>query len=124
MAVAMAALLAAGMAYWLMRPPPPDLERATVVYAQRCAYCHDLEGSIGVALGPRVIASFRTARRLYNYTRLAMPYDAPRTMTDADIWLTVSYMIQTTDLAPRVTAVTDANADDITLEVLDDPTVR
>jgi hypothetical protein len=45
-------------------------------------------------------------------------------MTDADIWLTVSYMIQTTDLAPRVTAVTDANADDITLEVLDDPTVR
>ena len=66
----------------------------------------------------------RSPRRLFNYLRIAMPYDAPRTMTDEDIRLSVSYLVRTTGLAPDQRAINHRNADRVTFEPWRPPTGR
>ena len=58
--------------------------RAAELYEARCAVCHEVEGGIGTRLDRRVLAYYETARGLFNYVRLAMPYDAPRTLPDEE----------------------------------------
>ena len=92
--------------------------------APSCAYCHDIEGAIGVPLGERVIRSYGSARRLFNYTKLAMPYDAPRTMTDEDVWLTVGFLIRSRGLATGETTINERTADRVTFEPWSPSSVR
>lgn len=93
------------------RVAPDHAERAAAAYAARCAYCHDVEGNIGMPLDERVVRGYGTARRLYDYVRLAMPYDRPRTLPDHEIWLSVSYLIRSRGLAAQG-AVIDAESAD------------
>lgn len=87
--------------------------RGTVVYRQRCAACHGLNGE-GIAANPRLVgrapADFSFARvgpsvprtignywpyatTLYDYINRAMPFDAPGTLPPADVYSLVAYLL-------------------------------
>lgn len=111
------ALLAAALVVLVVfRPARDDTAAAEIVYQARCAYCHDLDGTIGVKLDERVIRSYGSARRLFNYLRIAMPYDTPRTMTDSDIWLTTGYLLLSRGIVPPGTRIHERTADEITFQ--------
>ncbi len=56
------ALLAAALGALLMlRPGGDDAAASEIVYQARCAYCHDLDGAIGVKLDERVIRFYGSA---------------------------------------------------------------
>ena len=106
------ALLAATLgALAVFRPGADDSAASEIVYQARCAYCHELDDAIGVKLDERVIRSYGSARRLFNYLRIAMPYDAPRTMTDEDLWLTTGYLLRSRSIVPPRTRVHERTAD-------------
>ena len=93
-----------------------DRVRAAELYEVRCAVCHDVEGGIGTRLDRRVLASYETAWGLFNYVRLAMPYDAPRTLPDEEYWLAVGHLLRSLGLVGEEVVVNAATADGIELE--------
>ncbi len=91
-----------------------EREVAAELYQMRCAVCHDLEGGIGTPLVPRVLATYGTARLLFNYIRLAMPYEAPRTLSNEAYWLTVGHLLRSQGLVDEDAVVNEETADGIT----------
>ena len=86
--------------------PAQQLERGAAVYRRECQHCHDVEGAIGVPLTSRVLASFGTARRLFNYVQLSMPYQAPRTLAGGEYWDVVAFLVARHALAPDTIILT------------------
>ena len=70
-----------------------------LVYARRCAFCHDVEGQVGAEITAASLASRGDEETLTRYLRLAMPYEAPGTMTDAEYRATARYLLETRGLA-------------------------
>ena len=93
-----------------------ERELAAEIYQSRCAVCHDLEGGIGAPLGPRVLASYGTAQLLFNYVRLAMPYEAPRTLSNEAYWRAVGHLLRSRGLVDEDTVVNEETAEGITLD--------
>ena len=93
-----------------------ERELAAEFYQMRCAVCHELEGGIGSPLSPRVLASYGTAQLLFNYVRLAMPYEAPRTLSNEEYWLTVGHLLRSRGLVGEDAVVNDETAEGITLD--------
>ncbi len=91
-------------------------ESAAEFYQMRCAACHELDGGIGSPLGPRVLASYGTAQLLFNYVRLAMPYEAPRTLSNQEYWLTVGHLLRSRGLVDEDAVVNQKTAEGITLD--------
>jgi hypothetical protein len=90
--------------------------QAAELYQMRCATCHELEGGIGSPLYPRVLASYGTARLLFNYVRLAMPYEAPRTLSNDEYWLAVGHLLRSRELVGEDLDVNAETAGGITLD--------
>ena len=76
----------------------PEVDGA-LVYAQRCAFCHDVEGQVGAEITAATLAFRGDEETLTRYLRLAMPYEAPGTMTDAEYRATARYLLETRGLA-------------------------
>lgn len=70
-----------------------------LVYARRCAFCHDVEGAVGAEITASTLASRGDEETLYRYLRLAMPYEAPGSMTDAEYRATARHLLQSRGLA-------------------------
>jgi hypothetical protein len=94
-----------------------ERELAAEFYQMRCAVCHELEGGIGSPLSPRVLASYGTAQLLFNYVRLAMPYEAPRTLSNEEYWLAVGHLLRSRGLVDEDAVVNEETAEGITLSV-------
>lgn len=92
-----------------------ERELAAEFYQMRCAVCHELDGGIGSPLGPRILASYGTAQLLFNYVRLAMPYEAPRTLTNEEYWQTVGHLLRSRGLVDEDAVVNQQTAEGITL---------
>ena len=93
-----------------------EREFAAELYLGRCAICHEVENGIGTPLAPRVLASYRTAQLLFNYVRLAMPYEAPRTLSDEAYWLTVGHLLRSRGLVDEDAVVNEETAEGISLD--------
>ncbi len=93
-----------------------ERELAAELYQMRCAACHEFEGGIGSPLPPRVLASYRTAQLLFNYVRLAMPYEAPRSLSNEEYWLAVGHLLRSRGLVDRDAVVNEETAEGITLD--------
>ncbi len=89
---------------------------ATELYQARCAFCHEVQGGIGAPLHPRVLASYGTAQRLFSYIRLAMPYEAPRTLSNEEYWLTVGHLLRSRGLVAEDALVNGETAEGIVLD--------
>ena len=100
---------------WALQRRIREREFAAELYQARCALCHELEGGIGTPLGPRVLASYRTAQLLFNYVRLAMPYEAPRTLSNEAYWLTVGHLLRSRGLVDEDAVVNEETAEGIVL---------
>lgn len=81
----------------------PEIDGA-LVYAQRCAFCHDVEGQVGAEITAATLASRGDEETLTRYLRLAMPYEAPGTMTDGEYRATARYLLETRGLAGEAAA--------------------
>ena len=90
--------------------------QAAELYQMRCAACHEFEGGIGSPLDPRVLASYGTAQLLFNYVRLAMPYEAPRTLSNDEYWLAVGHLLRSRGLVGEDVPVNAETAEGITLD--------
>ena len=101
---------------WALERGVRERELAAELYQARCAVCHELEGGIGAPLGPRVLASYGTAQLLFNYVRLAMPYGAPRTLSNEEYWLTVGHLLRSRGLVDEDAVVNEETAERITLD--------
>lgn len=75
-----------------------------LVYARRCAFCHDVEGAVGAEITASTLASRGDEETLYRYLRLAMPYEAPGSMTEAEYRATARHLLETRGLAARSAA--------------------
>ncbi len=84
------------------RGPSPDrsvgmlrvqLDQGAEVYRQRCHGCHDVTGAIGEQLSARVLASYYTARSLYDYINLAMPQNEPGSLSEEEYWAVTAHLI-------------------------------
>ena len=119
MALIIGVILFAAIATILLRGAPDrsqEREQAAELYQARCALCHELEGGIGAPLEPRVLAAYGTAQLLFNYVRLAMPYDAPRTLSDEEYWLTVGHLLRSRGLVGEDVAVNEDTAQGIAID--------
>lgn len=76
-----------------------QVDAGRAVYQQHCAVCHEVEGAIGPRLTAQSLAGYATARALFDYTRLTMPYGASGTLTDEQCWQVVAYLIAFHSLA-------------------------
>lgn len=90
--------------------------QAAELYQMRCAACHEFEGGIGSPLDPRVLVSYGTAQLLFNYVRLAMPYEAPRTLSNDEYWLAVGHLLRSRGLVGEDVPVNAETAEGITLD--------
>ena len=89
---------------------------AAELYQTRCAFCHEVQGGIGSRLDARVLGSYGTAQLLFNYVRLAMPYQAPRTLSNDEYWLAVGHLLRSRRLVDEDAIVNDETAEGIILE--------
>lgn len=78
-------------------PPAVDGEWA---YTVRCSFCHDVPNGIGAELDPATLASYTTVGELDRYLRVAMPHEAPGTLTDAEYDAILRYMVESRRLVP------------------------
>lgn len=89
-----------------------QLARGEEVYRVQCYACHEVEGSIGVELSSRVLRYYERAGALLSYTRLAMPYSAPGSLTEQEYLDVVAYLVDSRELAPDV-VLTARSADSV-----------
>ena len=101
---------------WARERKAQDRALAAEVYQGRCAMCHEVEGGIGPRLDARVLASYRTPQLLFNYVRLAMPYGAPRTLSNEEYWWSVGHLLRSRGLVEEDAVVNDETAEGIMLE--------
>ena len=99
----------AAIGLWMARGGEETIDGA-LVYARRCAFCHDVEGQVGAEITAATLASRGDEETLTRYLRLAMPYEAPGTMTDAEYRATARHLLETRGL------MDGSDADDATGE--------
>ncbi len=89
------------------------------VYAAECAECHGEqgEGLVGPALlGGANLAAYNTARGLYDYVHLAMPQDAPGSLTDQQYLEVVAFMLLENAVVESDTSLSLEGLSDIPLQ--------
>ncbi|NNL87223.1 MAG: cytochrome c [Myxococcales bacterium] len=91
-------------------PGGGSVEQGEAIFAARCAACHGLRGRGGPA-GP-LVADAGGAQRavntywpyattLFDYVRRAMPYDAPGSLSDAEVYAVVAMILAEAQLISR-----------------------
>lgn len=84
-------------------------EAGQAVYAEHCLSCHGEQGEGGV--GPALIGerahldSYGTAGALYNYVHIAMPQNAPGSLSDEQYLEVVTFLLLQNDLVQPDTPV-------------------
>ncbi len=76
------------------------------LYAQRCAHCHGIDGTDGPA-GPlagedvTVGTFWPYATTLFDYLRRAMPYEAPGSLTDDELYALTAHVLHLNGIVGR-----------------------
>jgi len=98
------------------------------IYNSKCAQCHGQGGVDGPSdrlvgripgdefpfaldpKAPKTIGSYWPyATTLFDYTRRAMPLDAPGSLTDEEVYSLVAYLLYLNEIVPRDTVLTERN---------------
>lgn len=90
-----------------------QLTQGEAIFAEHCAHCHGAAGEGGPGypnsiVSARSLAKFRTAKGLYDYNRMMMPFDDPARLTAREKWEVTAYLLQLSALLPDGLAALDA----------------
>lgn len=97
-------------------PPPPagasgQVKEGAALFQQHCALCHGVQGRDATVFprpiwGPgHDIAKFGTARGLFEYLQLLMPFDNPAKIDDSAKTAIVAYMLVRNGTLPAGTTL-------------------
>ena len=95
-----------------------QVERGEELYRRHCYSCHEVEG-VSVMLPPRVLASYFSARNLYDYIEMSMPYYEPGSLSPEENWAITAFLIQDRGLAPVEAPLAAAVGDSTRLSIAD-----
>ena len=98
-----------------------SVSQGRMVYANRCAACHGDQGeggpqdplvggngTLATATPIKTIGSYWPyATTLFDYIRRAMPFDAPQTLSDEEVYAVTAYLLHLNGLLPA-DAILDA----------------
>ncbi|SEP42110.1 cytochrome c [Methylobacterium sp. ap11] len=104
-------------------PGRGSVAEGRAVFAARCASCHGEtgqggaadrlvggQGTLATAKPVRTVGSFWPyATTLFDYVRRAMPFDAPQSLTDAEVYAVSTYLLHLNGIVPA-DAVLDARS--------------
>jgi cytochrome c len=98
------------------------------IYNSKCAQCHGQGGVDGPSdrlvgripgdefpfaldpKAPKTIGSYWPyATTVFDYTRRAMPFDAPGSLTDGEVYSLVAYLLYLNEILPRDTVLNERN---------------
>jgi cytochrome c len=94
-----------------------QLERGEAVYREYCYACHEVESGAGEELSPRLLVSYHSARSLYDYIDLAMPYNEPGSLSVEESWAVTAYLIEDRGLARLDAPLTADVAEGVRLSI-------
>jgi len=80
--------------------PPEERIDGQRAYALRCGYCHNVPNGIGAALTPKVLAGYGTVGALDRYLRVAMPHEAPGSLSGAEYDAILQHLLDSRNLLP------------------------
>ncbi len=87
-----------------------QVQRGGETYRARCASCHEEDGGTGPRLTGAVLGAYGSPQRLFDYTRLAMPYDAPGALSPGEYWDVVAFMASSRRLVTEPLVLTPQSA--------------
>ncbi len=101
-------------------PGRGSVAEGAIIYQARCAYCH---GSDGQARGLEIVGGIGSlasevpvktvgsywpyAATLFDYTRRSMPYDAPQSLSNNEVYSVVAYMLALNNIIDEEKVVSD-----------------
>ena len=93
------------------RPPSPErqIESGRTLFEQACLECHTT--GVGPKLSREVLVAYRSAERLYDYLRFAMPYENPGGLAEREYWDIVAYLSVDRDLRDATVALSPETAE-------------
>ena len=97
-----------------------QITAGTALYATHCARCHGDQGQ--GKRGPPLIGSrhglrgYGTAERLFQYTSRIMPFDAAGTLTEAEYWAIIAFLLQENQLMTPGTLLDGSTASAVSLQ--------
>lgn len=101
-----------------------DAIRGELIYAEKCGYCHGatgVEGPIQPLVGPN--DTYPTAAgqywpyatTLFDYTRRAMPFNAPKSLTVDETYALVAYVLHRNGIIGAADVINAGNLADIVM---------
>ena len=89
-------------------------EEGAVLYAERCAVCHGATGTEGPVMppvGPNEVWAKPAGRHwpyattLFDYIRRAMPFDAPKSLSDDEVYALTAFILDRNGVIPEGAAI-------------------
>lgn len=96
--------------------PNAQIASGRMVYSERCASCHDADGATGSKLTPELLASYYTARALFDYVQMSMPFDQPGSLSEEQYWRSVAYLLASRGLFDGSVQLSAETADSVILQ--------
>ena len=93
-------------------PGAKQVAAGEALYETRCRSCHETDGGLGTRLTDQLVRSYGSARALFDYTRMSMPWDAPGTLSDEEYWRVTAYLVHSRARELPL-ALDSANADSV-----------
>lgn len=95
--------------------PSTQIAKGRRIYGERCASCHDAEDATGPRLTRDLLASYYTARALYDYVEMSMPFDQPGSLTGEEYWESVAFLLESRSLFDGQVHLSAQTADSVVL---------
>lgn len=84
-----------------------NITSGQLIYTQKCAACHIKEGPGGLLFTEKPKAKTKTigtywpyATTIFDYVRRAMPYNAPGTLSDQEVYHLTAYLLYANKIIP------------------------
>ena len=79
-------------------PVTAQIAAGETLFELRCLACHETDDAEGPRLTEQLVRSYGSARALFDYTQMSMPWDAPGTLSDEEYWRVTAYLVASRNL--------------------------
>lgn len=82
-----------------------NIKSGQLIYQQKCIACH----ATGEVILTETIKKWPYATTIFDYTRRAMPFNAPGSLTDQEVYHLTAYLLYANQIIPAGTVITEHN---------------